>query len=532
MTSIDRRSALALGLMAARTRSAPAQSTLERIEEPATLTNLADPLLTRSNPVVFWSNVSLALVKLDHSIEDKYARAPGPCTTARALGLIHVVIADAVRSAYPSARYAGLMNVGSITSVRSRALFVGGAAAAILKHIYDTQTHAAFINLKQADFIRMHGSRNMDDWRKGIDFGSSQVFTSRWKWNQIWNLISPSDSAYMAGPRQHDVDPYNCNQGFYGQRWGEEAPLVLAAQEVTRDCAPPPPPPEGSKDYELDLKEVRELGVLRGTPNNPRPTKDQIDIGLFWAYDGARLIGPSPRLYNQILLDVAKKDGMSTVELARLLALCNLAMADAGIVAWHAKYLRKVWRPVLGIRNHRTSPDADWRPLGSPRTNRPYLTRNPKLLAIESAQRVLSGGVTARSLDEKRRCDPYLDPAYAAAAFTPNFPSYPSGHAIFGAACFDMLRRVRGERPATRDDPDKLGIDCVSEEVDGSAIDNFRDVLRPRRVKRFEKIEDMIEQNSRSRIYLGVHWNFDAVGGNASGKRVAAVVHSRVYERL
>jgi hypothetical protein len=56
----------------------------------------------RGNPVLFWNAVSLDLVALDHSIEPMDARAPGPCATARALGIAHAVIADAVSIAYPT----------------------------------------------------------------------------------------------------------------------------------------------------------------------------------------------------------------------------------------------------------------------------------------------------------------------------------------------------------------------------------------------------------------------------------------------
>ena len=37
---------------------------------------------------------------------------------------------------------------------------------------------------------------------------------------------------------------------------------------------------------------------------------------------------------------------------ARLFALINVAMADAGISAWYHKYTFQFWRPVLGIREY------------------------------------------------------------------------------------------------------------------------------------------------------------------------------------
>lgn len=513
MTGMDRRSALAFGLTAAGTRLAPARAVQSQPRDDAT-----SPSLARSDPVVFWSNVSLDLVALDHSIDAADARAPGPCASSRALGLAHAVLADAVRLAYPSAQYEAYFK-GSHSGgpIRTPALFVGGAVSSMLRHIYSSTIHAGLIDLRRREFLRMHGGEDLGDWRLGSDYGSDPAFRNRWDWPMIWALVNPGDDTYRPGPRQHDTDPYNCAQGFYGQRWGEEPPLVLTDREVTTGCAPPPPPPEGSNEYETDLAEVRVLGALHGTPADPRRTRDQIDVGLFWAYDGARLLGTPPRLYNRAVLDVARADRMSTTELARLLALCNLAMADAGIVSWRAKYHYKMWRPVLGIRKHRRLADENWRPLGSPRTNRPDFVLHRPWLPLRASNKA------------GPRCE--ADPAYAAAAFTPNFPSYPAAHAAFGSACFDMLRKVRAERALTSADPGALDIEIVSEEVDGLSVDNFRNRLRPRRVGRFVTIGDMVEANKRSRVYLGVHWNFDSEGGDASGRKTSDVVYRRAYRR-
>lgn len=62
-----------------------------------------NPDPSRSAPpdaVAFWSETILDLVALDHSIDAKDARAPGPCASARAVALAHIVMADAVCAAY------------------------------------------------------------------------------------------------------------------------------------------------------------------------------------------------------------------------------------------------------------------------------------------------------------------------------------------------------------------------------------------------------------------------------------------------
>ncbi len=74
----------------------------------------------------------------------------------------------------------------------------------------------------------------------------------------------------------------------------------------------------------------------------------------------------------------------STGDLARLFALVNAGMADAGIVAWRAKYYYNLWRPAIGVREDdaATGPtglgsgsgakgDPFWWPHGAPLSNQP-----------------------------------------------------------------------------------------------------------------------------------------------------------------
>src|SRR5437868_15159819 len=52
------------------------------------------------NPILFWNDTALQLDSLDHSIDAKDARAPGPFCAARALALAHIVMAAAAAAAY------------------------------------------------------------------------------------------------------------------------------------------------------------------------------------------------------------------------------------------------------------------------------------------------------------------------------------------------------------------------------------------------------------------------------------------------
>jgi vanadium chloroperoxidase len=231
-----------------------------------------------------------------------------------------------------------------------------------------------------------------------------------------------------------------------------------------------------------------------GGPGGPKPEPRPVDetvIGIFWGYDGASGLGTPPRLYNQIVREVAiNKPNPDTgkpntpAQNARLFAFVNVALADAGILAWDQKYKHELWRPVLGIREHDVSMgpaptqaandlsndcDSSWLPLGAPNTNR--IAKN----------------------------------------FTPNFPAYPSGHATFGAAAFHITRLFYGVASGDKK-PDPLFKDLtfVSEELNGVNTDN-KGAVRSRHLRKFSGgLWEMIEENGRSRVYLGVHYVFDA----------------------
>ncbi len=66
--------------------------------------------------------------------------------------------------------------------------------------------------------------------------------------------------------------------------------------------------------------------------------------------------------------------------------------------------------------------------------------------------------------------------------------------------------------PSGNKSPDDLfhGLSFVSEELNGGNRDN-RGAVRPRHVRKFDDgLWQMIMENGLSRVYLGVHWIFDA----------------------
>jgi membrane-associated phospholipid phosphatase len=135
-------------------------------------------------------------------------------------------------------------------------------------------------------------------------------------------------------------------------QWGFVVPFAMSGSSQFR---PPGPPALDSQQYAADYEEVKELGAAVGSTR----TEDQTEIALFWA-DGAGTETP-PGHWNSIAQIIATTRGNTLEENARLFALLNIAMADAAICAWDAKYTYHFWRPVTAIAF--AEPELHWMPL-------------------------------------------------------------------------------------------------------------------------------------------------------------------------
>jgi hypothetical protein len=253
----------------------------------------------------------------------------------------------------------------------------------------------------------------------------------------------------------------------------------------------PPPPALASPEYAATFHEAKAVGGDSIVTPTIR-TADQTMAAIYWAYDGTPSLCAPPRLYNQITMQIANQMGSDVVELARLLALVNVAMADAGIAIWESKYYYDFWRPVSGIREA----DAGTGPTGAGDGN-PGTVGNPTFMPF---------GAPASNLDGPN--------------FTPPFPAYPSGHAGFGGALFQMLRHFYGT--------DAIAFTFVSDELNGTTLDNTGH-LRPLVPRSFSSLSQAEEENGQSRISLGIHWAFDKTAGIALGRRVADHVFENAF---
>jgi hypothetical protein len=68
----------------------------------------------------------------------------------------------------------------------------------------------------------------------------------------------------------------------------------------------------------------------------------------------------------------------------------------------------------------------------------------------------------------------------------------------------------------------------VSDEYDGSTLANDG-TTRPLVQRSFSSLSAAEEENAQSRIYLGIHWRFDATEGTSQCRAVADYVFSHAF---
>ncbi len=441
-----------------------------------------------------WNEVAINMSGLDHTPPGPgdthvFGQQVGPGRSSRAMAIVHIAVFDAVNAIVGG--YEGYTDLPRARRNTSLEAAVAQAAHDTLVALFPSQSAACDAQLAEDLGEIRRGLRKTN----GIDLGrrAAAAILARRAGDGSDHPEPVIDEDYFPGtePGFWRMDPVSQIPVALGARWDEVTPFVLPSASQFRV---PPPPALNSPAYTDAYNEVKALGG-DGIETPTQRTEEQSVIGIYWAYDGTPALCAPPRLYNQIAMQIADEMRTDAIETARLLALINVAMADAGIASWESKYFYDFWRPVTGIResdpgtgptgfgdgNPGTTGDPAWKPLGAPASN--------NLIAVD---------------------------------FTPPFPAYPSGHATFGGALFQTLRNYFGT--------DDIPFTFVSDEFNGTTHDNDGSVrpLIPRSFDRFSQAE---EENGQSRIYLGIHWSFDKTEGIVQGRDVADYVFDNAFQQ-
>lgn len=452
------------------------------------------PALAQSTPVDVlrrWNSIAVDSSGLDHTPlapgENRiFGHQLGPGRAARAIAVVHIAMFEAVNAIDGSHKsFTGIPRADSNVSM----------SAAIAQAAHDSLVEMFPSHKPTLDQLLA------DDLNQNTDLGKASGILLGKRAAKSIMLPRKTDGSQHAEPlinidfipsddpgiwRQ---DPISLIPVALGAHWNEVTPFVLRSASQFRL---PPPPPMDSAEYAAAFDEVKRLGG-DGTNTPTERTADQTEAGIYWAYDGTPSLCAPPRLYNQIARLIADIKGTNNVaQLARLLVLVHVAMADAGIASWESKFFHQFWRPVTAIREA----DEGTGPSGNGDGN-PDTIGDPTFSPLGAPASNLTGP-----------------------NFTPPFPAYPSGHATFGGTLFQILRRFYGT--------DNITFTFVSDEFNGSTLDNEGNV-RPLLPRTFTTLSQAEEENGQSRIYLGIHWSFDKTQGIAQGRRVADFVFKTAF---
>ena len=192
-------------------------------------------------------------------------------------------------------------------------------------------------------------------------------------------------------------------------------------------------------------------------------TADQTAIARLWAGTAATGVGTATgmsAIWNNIVRDRVREHSLSLGDAARLYALVNVSIHDGIQTSATSKLVYGMWRPITAIR--RADEDAN------------------------------------------AATDP--DPSWSSLLATPPYPSYAGNMASVGASAARALALVLG-----RND---IPVTATWRQSGG----------QPEVIRSYAGFAEVAEEQARSRIYGGIHFQFDSEAGQSIGTRVADFV--------
>ncbi len=182
--------------------------------------------------------------------------------------------------------------------------------------------------------------------------------------------------------------------------WGKNRPFAMPAGTI---CTLPPPTDYSEDKASAFMHDAKEVYDAKNNSSEEHKT-----IAKFWS-DDPGLSWTPPGHWIGIVLDIAKRDHLSTAKTTEALARLGVAVADGFIGCWSDKYKHDYIRPITVIKKQ-------------------------------------------------------IDPKWEALLITPPFPEYPSGHSSQSGAAAEALTSVFG---------DNFAFDDATHERDGLGVRHF-----------------------------------------------------------
>jgi len=175
-------------------------------------------------------------------------------------------------------------------------------------------------------------------------------------------------------------------------------------------------------------------------------------IAEFWSDDVRGLTFSPAGRWIAIANQLVQNEDLATRDLFNLYLKLGIGLNDSAILCWKYKYFYQLQRPSQYIRKHIAS---NWQPFHE----------------------------------------------------DPNFPSYPSGHAVLGACAATILESTFGEKYAFTDRSHQDRLEFFSQN------------------RKFKSIKEAASENAYSRFLLGVHFKEDCEAGLRLGFEVGESVN-------
>lgn len=322
---------------------------LRRVQERRTpaVARAAEKAAARS-PIEPWMNVNFELVA---------NRAKDPVTASRAYGLLSVAMYDATVSAW-NAKYRyrrsapadveALADAGGEPSYPSEHAVIAGAASRVLAYLYPERPAAQLDDMAQrlGRGRVVAGLNYPSDVRAGLELGHEVAeaviaHAKRDGADTGWDGKRPRGNGAWEPPPGSLARPVSPMAGTW-KTW---------VMDSGRQFRPPPFPKPDSAAYRAQAQAV--VDAKRTL------TPEQRKAALFWA--GGQGTALPPGIWDQVVLGYLRRQRQSLPRETRVLALLNVAQADAGVAAWDAKYTYWVTRPQNAIRD--LGIDEKWEPL-------------------------------------------------------------------------------------------------------------------------------------------------------------------------
>ena len=276
----------------------------------AAISFLTSPAAPASQTLLLWTDLTLALIQ-----ESK----PSPPRAARTLALVRVAMAEATLASNPA-------TIGANSAVT-------GAATAVLGQLFPQATS----RIAEMEQKAMGSNR----WLSGRPFHTKQadmavgrrIGLAVLEWDQadgsgtVWDGERPTVAGnWQPTPPEFREDPVEPLAGGW-RTW------VVPSGDALR---PAPPPDWGSPVWDAELLAVQEAVQRR--------TLEQEAAVHFWS--GGPGTSTPAGIWIGIARELIVRDRLDVLTAAQVMALTSVAMVDAFICCWDAKYAYWTARPI------------------------------------------------------------------------------------------------------------------------------------------------------------------------------------------